>query len=686
MKRLVIVRALLCASLFATATALEAQTQQDVLGIHNMGPTTPGPVSGPLPACQFCHAPHSGLNSNSLPNLPLWSQVLSTENNYILYSSPTEVNQEQEPTLGSASNLCLSCHDGTVAPGTNVPYTNLKMTGSMNSQDLFIGTLQGIHPFNFKLPLNCTSSDNLLQILCSGSTGNSAVQLVNGNVQCNTCHNPHVYDIDPVAQNFLVMNNANSALCFACHVTQPGPIGATRPGAANAAAATAGTTNASAGTSRTTASQYNPFTAWRESIHATAAHELSKGSKIGPYRTVSQEACMSCHTSHNAPGGADLLVGPIPAVPGMDAATQNCISCHNGGSNLTPAILNVYGEFAKTDGHPYPAGSNKHTADESLVLENNRHATCVDCHDAHAARQTSSFASTAIRGSQNGTAGVSATDGVTEVDPAVNQYETCLRCHGTSTGKQTLAVFGYAPLRAASGGDALNLIPQFGVTAKSSHPVIYENKSSLPQPSLLKYMLNLDGHTQGRLITGRILCTDCHNSDDNREFGGTGPNGPHGSQFSHILERRYEFSQVAPGIPPVAGPGSAIQNLLPAVTDPGAGGPYSLCAKCHDLSNILSNASFSKHGLHIKAGFSCSVCHTAHGMGATSSNVSGDRMVNFDLKVVAANTSSSGYFRSPISYNRGSNTCTLTCHNYSHNPDGTVTAVVNSKSPMPGKH
>ena len=42
----------------------------------------------------------------------------------------------------------------------------------------------------------------------------------------------------------------------------------------------------------------------------------------------------------------------------------------------------------------------------------------------------------------------------------------------------------------------------------------------------------------------QILCTDCHNSDDNREFGGTGANGPHGSKWTHILERRYEFSQI----------------------------------------------------------------------------------------------------------------------------------------------
>jgi nitrate reductase cytochrome c-type subunit len=243
--------------------------------------------------------------------------------------------------LGSASNLCLSCHDGTVAPGTNVPYTGLKMTGAMNSQDLFIGTLQGIHPFNFKLPLNCTN-DNLLSSLCSGSTGNAAVQLIGGNVQCNSCHNPHVQAIDPVAQNFLVMNNANSAMCLACHVSQPSDISATRVHTANTGA------NTVAGTGHSQASTYNPFTAWRQSIHAMAAHKLSKGAKVGPYSTVNQNACLSCHTPHNAPGGPQLLSGPLPVVPNMDAATQDCITCHNGGSNLSPAIPNVFAEFAKT--------------------------------------------------------------------------------------------------------------------------------------------------------------------------------------------------------------------------------------------------------------------------------------------------------------------------------------------------
>src|SRR5262249_47021572 len=161
-------------------------------------------------------------------------------------------------------------------------------------------------------------------------------------------------------------------------------------------------------------------------------------------------------------------------------------------------------------------------------------------------------------------------------------------------------------------------------------------------PSLLPNMLNLDGLKPGRAMGTQIFCTDCHNSDDNREFGGTGANGPHGSKWAHILERRYEFSQAAT-------PGTAITNLFPN-PDLSVNGPYAMCGKCHDLPNqIVKNTSWNHHSLHINKGISCSVCHTAHGMGATSGAVSGERLVNFDVNVVASNNGSA------ISYNRTAN-------------------------------
>ncbi len=661
MNRIALFFGLMVAAILATISASAQVPTTDVIGVHDMGPYGQSPTTGSLTTCEYCHAPHSARPDQQ----PLWSQKLSTVTNYTLYSDPTMVNQVLEPALGSASNLCLSCHDGTVAPGQTSPYGNIKMSGSMNSQDIFGTNLQGVHPFNFKLPLQ--SAPNLLPSLSSGgATGNPAVKLISGNVQCTSCHEPHVQSIDPVAGDFLVMNNANSALCLACHVSAPEQVlNASHP--IRTGSGIIGTL------SRASSIKFNAFTNWYKSAHEQTTYKVSKTVKLGPYGNTKQNGCLNCHKPHNAPGAASLLAGPPQAVTGMDTTTESCITCHNGGSNISPAIPNVFAEFAKV-GHPFPAGRNQHAANESEVLNHNRHATCVDCHDPHAANQTPTFAITTIRGSQYGALGISASDGTSVLTPAANQYETCLRCHGTSTGKQILGVFGYLPTRTTA-GDPLNIIPQFAATARSSHPVMHDSNSPFPQPSLQKYMWNLDGHTQGRVLNGRILCTDCHNADDNREFGGSGPNGPHGSRFSHILERRYEFSQVAPGFPPAAGPGTLIQNLLPPVVDPSAGGPYSLCAKCHSLANIMSNASFSKHAIHINAGFSCSVCHTAHGTGTSSAGSSGERLVNFDLGVVAPNDKSKG----PISYMRSTGTCTLKCHNVDHNADGTITAPVVTK-------
>jgi hypothetical protein len=312
----------------------------------------------------------------------------------------------------------------------------------------------------------------------------------------------------------------------------------------------------------------------------------------------------------------------------------------------------VFTEFTKV-GHPFSTGSSVHDAKETALLNQNRHSTCVDCHNPHASNQVTTFPPPpAVRPSQNAVIGISGVDGVTVLNPAVNQYENCLRCHGTGTGKTVNPAFGYLPIRLVSAGDPLNLIPQFALTSSSSHPVMHDRASAFAQQSLLTNMLNIDGITQGRTMGTRILCTDCHNSDDNREFGGTGASGPHGSKFTHILERRYELSQTAFR-------GQTITNLFPS-PDLSPVGPYSLCAKCHNLTIILSNSSFTEHSRHINDGFSCSVCHTAHGMGAQSATISGERMVNFDASVVAPNGNA------PITYNRATNTCTLTCHGHSH--------------------
>ena len=615
-------------TILLTGTTLPAQITGDALGVHSLGPGSQSPITGARPdACAYCHAPHSGLN------MGLWNQKLTTQT-YATYTSDTEKNTGIQPALGAVSNQCLSCHDGTVAVGATVAYGQVTTRGSMNPADVFGSNMQSSHPFSLVLPLK-DSVDLAASLAANGTTSDPAVKLIKGNVECTSCHNPHVQAKDPISLNFLVKDSSNGRLCLVCH--DP---------------------------TRTMGGQVNPLTDWATSAHALSSSKISPQALLGSYPTVAADGCISCHAPHNASGTTRLLRGQNE---------QDCIACHNGGANVSPMpqYTNAFAEYASPKvGHPFPASTNQHDAAESVLLNNNRHATCVDCHSAHGSQPVGVFPpAPQIRISQKDVAGISAIDGTSVLTPAVNQYENCLRCHGTSSGKQVQPIYGYFPVRVVSAGDPLNLIPQFSLTASSSHPVMHTRSSALPQPSLLANMLNLDGITPGRTMGTQIFCTDCHNSDDNREFGGSGANGPHGSRWTHILERRYEFSQAAL-------PGQLISNPFPN-PDLSVNGPYGLCGKCHDLANqIMKNTSFNDHANHINAGFSCSTCHTAHGMGANSGSITGERLVNFDVNVVAPN----GAY--PISYSRATNTCTLVCHQVAHNPDGTVSAV--SRNRVPG--
>jgi predicted CXXCH cytochrome family protein len=597
----------------------------DALGMHNFTLASgSGVVEQGSLGCTFCHAPHSGLGGIT----PLWNQTLSLQS-YTPYTSTTYKQQgNTQPLLGRTSSLCLSCHDGTVAIGQSAVYGKIPVTGSMNNMDVLGVNLSSSHPFSLILPIK-DAPDLAVTLASQGATADptGAVKLINGNIECTSCHDPHIQAIDPIAQDFLVRNGSSGQICLACHDPN-----------------------------RVVTGQSNLLNGWTGSIHSTATNQVASGANVGPYTTIAANACGSCHAEHNA-NGPRLVRLATPAAPGVDPTTQDCITCHYGGTNISPAAPNVYAEFAKIS-HPLPAGNNTHDEGEPAILNNNRHSTCVDCHSPHAANQLSVFAAPpAIRPPQNNVTGVSGVDGVTVLTPAVNQFESCLRCHGTSAGKQVLIKYGYLPNRLVFAGDPLNLVPQFSINSTSSHPVTHDSNSPLPQPSLLVNMLNLNGTTSARLVATRIFCTDCHNSDDNREFGGTGPNGPHGSTYPHVLERNYQFGQTAV-------PGGPVTNLYPN-PDLSPQGPYALCAKCHSLSTVLSSASWPLHVNHVtQDGFACSICHTAHGMGATSASVTGERLINFDVGVVAQNGST------PISYNRAMNTCTLVCHGEAHNSTG----------------
>ncbi len=194
---------------------------------HNLSVAGPGTVKSidETEVCVFCHTPHRAIKNDSIP---LWNHNLSTAGNYGVYTSPTFDGATTVQDLGgtdattaAVSNLCLSCHDGTVAinalnnPSNANPNGNPTMAGTAADGAIPDGTarlgtdLTDDHPVNFIFDSALFAVDNSL----NDPATLTGVVLFNGTVQCASCHDPH----NSVNPAFLRVNNTGSDLCLRCH-------------------------------------------------------------------------------------------------------------------------------------------------------------------------------------------------------------------------------------------------------------------------------------------------------------------------------------------------------------------------------------------------------------------------------------------------------------------------------------
>jgi predicted CXXCH cytochrome family protein len=177
--------------------------------------------------CIFCHTPHQ-----ANPAAPLWNHTLATTASYGVYGSPTLQAADIADIGGGTdvSNLCMSCHDGTVGVNDLVNPANdtggNPTMGSGNELDAtgkILGTratnlstdLTNDHPVNFTYDAALATADGELQTPDSASYVDAAhtVPLFGAKLQCASCHDPH----DNTNSPFLVKSNAGSGLCLTCH-------------------------------------------------------------------------------------------------------------------------------------------------------------------------------------------------------------------------------------------------------------------------------------------------------------------------------------------------------------------------------------------------------------------------------------------------------------------------------------
>jgi predicted CXXCH cytochrome family protein len=325
--------------------------------------------------------------------------------------------------------------------------------------------------------------------------------------------------------------------------------------------------------------------------------------------TVAANACENCHQPHSAAGKKWLL--------NTASEEGTCFNCHNG----NVAAKNVNAEFLKSSRHDVAATTGTHDPAETAVVAS-RHVECTDCHNPHATKDTGA----APPGSLTGVRGI--TMAGVEINPVTSEEQVCFRCHADSTNKpapRTPRVIAQTNTRL-----------EFGTTNPSYHPVAGPGRNS-NVPSLIAPLTT----------ASTIKCTSCHNNNAGPGAAGTGPNGPHGSTFTPLLERQYVVAD----------------NTSESAAN------YALCYKCHSRTSILGDNSFRLHNKHIVGERTpCNVCHDPHGVSSTQGNaINNSKLINFDTSVVRAVSTSVAIRFESTGTNAGR--CYLVCHGKQHNPE-----------------
>jgi len=210
--------------------------------------------------CFFCHIVHktatngSGATQTISANAPgryLWNHTLSSTASYGVYSSatfnamltqagsalPTDLGSTNNISSYTVGNLCLSCHDGTVAiasfyengfglPALNATWNNGHGPSTYMYTGFELTDLSKTHPVNFSYTPALASAAGLTPPANANSVdGNFEVPLY-GNayvMQCSTCHDPHNGTSSTKGGSFpfargIFQTSSGPTFCTYCHM------------------------------------------------------------------------------------------------------------------------------------------------------------------------------------------------------------------------------------------------------------------------------------------------------------------------------------------------------------------------------------------------------------------------------------------------------------------------------------
>jgi hypothetical protein len=462
------------AVLFGYSSIAPAIILSNVSGTkHNLSASGSGTVKATVETqiCVFCHTPHGADQS---AGAPLWNHALSSAT-YTPYSSLSMDANPLPGPPGASSKVCLSCHDGTLAVGTvgvlegKSPVTiDMSGTGTSGVMPAGAGAATGYtrnlgidlsndHPisFNYDTTLGgSTGSDGELRAppVTDGSgtivVGNRTASvkpnfpLENNQVQCITCHDPHIMDT--------VSTNPPLKFLRGNRLQQVTPLGGLYVPSSDI---TCVACHDKAGTVWSNSAHANNLVADETYLDTAAStNEFPLGTAVW------QASCVGCHDTHTVQGsrrllreGTDSLASPKSG--GNPAIEQNCYQCHSANgttvlSQISPTntVPDIKSDFALTIRMPITAQPEKHNIggsfndstgagtggiasgtsgrcntvgdqcgkdfmeSEALLgkasaggISTNRHAECTDCHNPHRATKNRLFNTNAATPDASGT-------------------------------------------------------------------------------------------------------------------------------------------------------------------------------------------------------------------------------------------------------------------------------------------
>ena len=419
--------------------------------------------------CVFCHTPHGANTTEG----PLWNREIPASSTYTVYDSGSIDSTIQQPN--GVSKLCLSCHDGSIAigsvrnragsggfnpSGSEIPMTGTGSGGVMPAGEgtgsgytRFLGKdLRNDHPISLTYNSALVNADQEMRpqtqdpIRIRGMNPRPQLEHIHlqpenrnnptsetGQVQCVSCHDPHIRDTTDENIKFLRLNRLQKAapdgdgssnflpatdiICLACH---------TKAGWENSAHAQPAVAN---------------------EVYTDAAadtREFPRGTQVW------ESACLACHDTHTVTGSRRLLRAGtdagvfasdfgynIKVGSGQAAIEATCYACHSavnqtlvGQGGATFEVPDVWTDFQRARHMPIT------TSDQSANYEvhdignsdglsgtsmnglgadfiegpnnmgrdgnfNNRHAECTDCHNPHRVVKRRFFSTTNAGGAMD---------------------------------------------------------------------------------------------------------------------------------------------------------------------------------------------------------------------------------------------------------------------------------------------